>query len=732
MQHSHGLIRARRTVVAAGAVLAITAGVALPGVRWTAQAAAPSAPQIFPVPRSVTPGEGQVTVTPRVALIAGASADTSAVSVTEAALRTAGARTFVREDHAPQGGDLTVYIGGPAETPGSAAALAALGLPGVSGLPAEGYELGAGHRTIVLAGADQAGTFYAAQTLRQIVRPTSGGPRHSFGALAVRDWPSTALRGVIEGFYGTPWSDPARLDQLDFLAAHKMNIYVYSPKDDPYLRAQWRDAYPADKLAVIKGLSDRATADHVAFTYALSPGLSVCYSSDADEKAVVAKFQTLWDVGVRSFAVPLDDISYTNWNCAADKTKFGTGGGAAGAAQSYLLNRVQQDFIATHPGAKPLQMVPTEYADTSQSPYKTAIAQQLDQAVLVEWTGEGVIAPTITTAQVQEAQQVFGHKILVWDNYPVNDYISNRLLLAPYTGREPGVAGKLAGLTANPMIQPYASRIALFTVADYLWNAEGYDPQRSWNASLAELAGGDPVATAALRAFADLNYTSPLTDVQAPELAAAIQQFWAAWPTGPRAAVNALRPHLAAVAMSPAVLRAHLAQSEPGFLTDAAPWLDSAADWGTAMTTALDMLERQQGGDAARAWADRQALPGLVTAASAHGVLDRRRGGGRLREGRREPVRRRSRRGAHPSHRDHLSGHLRRQQPGELHRWRPQHLLLVGRYPGGGRLRRRRPGFGPPDQYRRHPHVQAHERPGLHPPGDAGVFVRRHHLALAG
>ena len=142
-----------------------------------------------------------------------------------------------------------------------------------------------------------------------------------------------------------------------------MNIYVYSPKDDPYLRERWRETYPADKLAELKTPVQRATADHVEFTYALSPGLSVCYGSDADEQALVAKFQSLWDIGVRSFSVPLDDITYTNWNCAEDKAKFGTGGAAAGAAQAYLLNAVQRDFIATHPGADRLQMVPTEYYD---------------------------------------------------------------------------------------------------------------------------------------------------------------------------------------------------------------------------------------------------------------------------------------------------------------------------------------------------------------------------------
>ena len=211
-------------------------------------------------------------------------------------------------------GQLTVYVDGA----GAARALKGLGARGSEGLPAEGYALAVGEGRIALSGKDATGTYYAAQSLRQLL-PHRERPGAQVRGTAVRDWPATPLRGVIEGFYGTPWSHDARLDQLDFYGEHKMNIYVYSPKDDAYLREKWRDPYPAEQLAQIKELVDRAHERHVEFTYALSPGLSVCYSSDADLKALTAKFQTLWDIGVRTFAVPLDDISYTDWNCAADK-----------------------------------------------------------------------------------------------------------------------------------------------------------------------------------------------------------------------------------------------------------------------------------------------------------------------------------------------------------------------------------------------------------------------------
>lgn len=112
----------------------------------------------------------------------------------------------------------------------------------------------AGRALLALSGTDTTGTFYAAQTLRQLLT----GKR--LPAVTVRDWPTAKLRGVIEGFYGTPWTHAERLSQLDFYGRTKQNVYVYSPKDDPYLRERWRDEYPAAQLDRLRELVDRAAA----------------------------------------------------------------------------------------------------------------------------------------------------------------------------------------------------------------------------------------------------------------------------------------------------------------------------------------------------------------------------------------------------------------------------------------------------------------------------------------
>ncbi|WP_405818986.1 beta-N-acetylglucosaminidase domain-containing protein [Streptomyces sp. NBC_01390] len=587
-------------------------------------ATAASVPHIWPTPQQSRPGHGTQPVPKQVVEVIGHATDPAARALVERVLRDAGARTIrtVVAGRPTPPAALTVYVGGPTENPATARALKRLHADPPTQLPSGGYTLATGKGTIALSGVDTTGTFYAAQSLRQLI--THG----SVPATTVRDWPTTALRGVIEGFYGAPWTQQDRLSQLDFYGRTKQNVYVYSPKDDPYLRANWRDDYPPAQLATLKQLVDRAAANHVRFTYALSPGLSVCYSSAADIHALVAKFESLYAIGVRSFAVPLDDISYTAWNCPADEQKFGTGGGAAGTAQSTLLNAVVKDFVAAHDDVTPLEMVPTEYSDLADSPYKTALREKLDPSVVVEWTGVGVIAPTISTEQARQAKELFGHPILIWDNYPVNDYTTSRLLLGPYTGREAGVPTQVTGITANPMIQAEASKLALFTSASYAWNPKAYDPRAAFLASVKDFAANASTA-ASLQVFAENNYSSLLDATESPTLTPLLKAFTTAYESGEGLdkAARALSAYFRAMAAAPADLRANLSNSR--FLTETSAWLDKLGAYGEAGGTAVQLMLAQTNGDSdavstlyTRLQSQRRQLDS-VPQQIAPGVLDR-------------------------------------------------------------------------------------------------------------
>ncbi|GLY02970.1 beta-N-acetylglucosaminidase domain-containing protein [Actinoplanes sp. NBRC 101535] len=568
------------------------------GVPGPAHAGPRALPLVSPTPQKIERIGPDIPLPGRVELITTDATDPAAADLLRTLLDQQGIAVTA---HAP----LTVRLG-PADRPDIARRLAGTTIPST----AEGYALRAEKHQVTLGGVDPAGQYYAVQTLRQLFRPG-----RTLAGVAVSDHPAMALRGAIEGFYGSPWTHAERLDQLAFYGTIKTNSYVYAPKDDPYHRDRWREPYPAGKLAELRELVDAATSHHVRFTFAVSPGTTICYSSTADRAALTGKLQAMYDIGVRDFSIPLDDISYTRWNCTADQDTYGApGAGAAARAQVDLLNDVQQNFVASHPGVRPLQMVPTEYGDLTDTAYKQEIRSTLDPKVLVMWTGTDVVPPSITVDQASRASALFGRDVFVWDNYPVNDYAQSagRLLLAPYDKREPGLAGHVAGIVANPMNQAAASKVVLFTMADFSWNDRAYDRDISWRQVATVLAGGDASGVPALLTFFDLNHLAPTFgsdpwQPQAPALAARLATFWAAYPDP--AARRTLAGYVRQIAEAPAVIRSTV--TDAAFLDDTAHWLDATALWGRAADRGLAVLSAIEAGDAPAAAAARTEMNAL-------------------------------------------------------------------------------------------------------------------------
>ena len=94
--------------------------------------------------------------------------------------------------------------------------------------------------------------------------------------------PAFAIRGVVEGFYGTPWTHEDRLDMIRFIGERGMNRFVYSPKDDPFLRRDWALPHDPAALADLAELATAAAPVGVELVYCLSPGLSIRYSDPDD------------------------------------------------------------------------------------------------------------------------------------------------------------------------------------------------------------------------------------------------------------------------------------------------------------------------------------------------------------------------------------------------------------------------------------------------------------------
>ena len=238
----------------------------------------------------------------------------------------------------------------------------------------EGYYLSIDKDRIVLAGNDERGLFYAMQTLRQLAQG------EQLPLAEVKDYPLVRFRGVVEGFYGTPWSHQARMRQLQFYGANKMNTYIYGPKDDPYHSCpDWRKPYPEKEARQLKELVKVAKENEVDFVWAIHPGQDIKWNSE-DREILLAKFESMYQLGIRSFAVFFDDIS---------------GEGTDPRRQAELLNEIDDCFVKVKKDVTPLIMCPTEYNKSWSNPargYLKTLGEELNSSVQIMWTGDRVIS----------------------------------------------------------------------------------------------------------------------------------------------------------------------------------------------------------------------------------------------------------------------------------------------------------------------------------------------------
>ena len=333
---------------------------------------------------------------------------------------------------------------------------------------AEGYYLQISEEGIVVAGADERGLYYGVQTLAQLVA------EGKLPLTEVTDFPDVPYRGVVEGFYGTPWSHEARLRQLDFYGRNKMNVYLYGPKDDPYHSVpNWRKPYPAKEAAQLKELVERARENEVIFYWAIHPGQDIKWNEE-DRGLLLKKFESMYDLGVRAFAVFFDDIS---------------GEGTKATKQAELLNYLDDHFVKVKGDVAPLVMCPTEYNKSwsnVEGGYLPTLGKELNEGIEIMWTGDRVIA-CIDKQAMDFINPLLQRKAYIWWNFPVSDYVRDHLLMGPVYGNGLDIKDDLSAFVSNPMERPEASKISLYSVADYSWNLEEYDSEASWKRAIRDL-----------------------------------------------------------------------------------------------------------------------------------------------------------------------------------------------------------------------------------------------------
>jgi hyaluronoglucosaminidase len=337
-------------------------------------------------------------------------------------------------------------------------------------------------------------------------------------------------RGIVEGFFGPPWSMQQRAAMFEFGAARGMNTYLYAPKDDPYHREKWDRPYPREKWREMLRLIRSAQKYKIDFVYGFHPGKGLRFSDDEPIRVLLAKAARFYDAGVRAFAILFDDIP-SRLDYAADRRTFGSSlARAEGAWLAKILERQPAEWsdvepfeetrsitsvlrlaslaqndpstprrnperVATGRGRGPSRGVewwicPSYYTDDPllarvfgrfEANFLEKMAEHLPTSVARCWTGPKVVCKKITLADARRAARHIKHRLILWDNYPVNDLsMSREMHLAPLTGRDTLLPQVVHGYLNNPLLQESLSFIPLATCFDYAAEPAAYDPKKSW------------------------------------------------------------------------------------------------------------------------------------------------------------------------------------------------------------------------------------------------------------
>ncbi|MBO4692151.1 MAG: beta-N-acetylglucosaminidase domain-containing protein [Bacteroidales bacterium] len=365
---------------------------------------------------------------------------------------------------------------------------------------------------VVIVGENTDAVFCALASLEQILDNGTS----DLQCVTIYDYADVKERGIIEGYYGVPYSAEVTKDLFRFMARYKMNTYMYGAKSDSYHSRYWAEPYPVEitehqkKIGyltqdMMKDIAETATANKVNFIWAIHPGKAF---ADPENKEVIDKimnkFHSMYKLGVREFGVFVDDVGVPSEEnimalCADNLTK--------------LQNRVDETWN------KPLHYVPQLYAFSWVSEEKAKkffeSLSSTPEKVNIYITGCNVWSVP-NNQDLKTVENWLGRKVSWWWNYPCNDQDMTKIFTADtYTNfRDETHILNLSRLEENlegantviinPMQQGELSKIPLFGVACYTWNNSDFNNDKNWIAATEAVLG--PLAADFRRAAPCLRY----------------------------------------------------------------------------------------------------------------------------------------------------------------------------------------------------------------------------------
>lgn len=220
--------------------------------------------------------------------------------------------------------------------------------------------------------------------------------------------------GMIEGYYGKPYTHRQRRMLLEELSQMGSPVYFYAPKDDPWHRILWREPYPEEEWRELTGCMGGATS----FFFSVSPW----QFQDGQWRMASEKLLRAEDSGAAGLGILFDDVPEES----------------AGE-----LARRQLEFAgrALERTELPVVLCPSVYCTELMERYPgggeylQAWRECIPSGWSSFWTGPGVVSRELSS--LGSAEELLGSPVVVWDNLHATDWCLRRVYLGGLSGRRP-------------------------------------------------------------------------------------------------------------------------------------------------------------------------------------------------------------------------------------------------------------------------------------------------------
>ncbi len=385
----------------------------------------------------------------------------------------------------------------------------------------EGYHIGVltkGARTFVACtGSDDAGSYFAAQTLVQLFKVE--GRQVLLQRVEVHDYPAFRVRSFKVGGAYKPEADRGDARELMGLWAPWAKFNCYNICYTTLGPDRWKNPRPeyVDYVQRMTRFQRARGLDCMPFVnpyYLWKEHIKVTQPKDLEALAKTCSIAL--EAGGRRVMLCLDDFAsrpktsgkklYTVYS-KEDAKKFDNDLAQVNIA---MINDLHSRLRAEHPNCELFVVLPYYWSPGGSwkeegERYLRAVGQGIPRDVVIVWTGPRVRSLVVSKEDVEYYQGLVGRKCFLWDNTLYAHHRPPHFFLDPFVTKYPDKFWELSwgGVHLNAG-SGEAYKAGLLAASDYLWHPEGYDPERAMRLAVAAIVG--PETTDCLLEFRDSFY----------------------------------------------------------------------------------------------------------------------------------------------------------------------------------------------------------------------------------